>query len=323
MKEIRPVQLRDLQVLQRHFDESRGFNFEGKATKESLLQFSVLALCGEVGELANKIKKDVRAKMLDSTGTAGEDAAGELGDILAYLLKVANLLDEDLSVRYLRQMCENTLRFASQPSNKKSVVVLAGPSGAGKSTAVALLLERLPSLARYLEETEGNHYLYEALGAGGHSAVFKSQQWFLESQRKFVETTVDQSLVLMEQDPVAIVLIYAEKFFAEQKLQREEYAFLLQELLQLSMAMGSVRSSRLTIVLDAPGEVLHRRVSARSRVVPPKSWFEDVRSRFLALYSGKPNCVIVDTSLKSPAQIATGLWNRIEEWRVVGQCAKS
>jgi NTP pyrophosphatase (non-canonical NTP hydrolase) len=56
------------------------------------LTYSVLALCGETGELANKLKKHLRA------GTKPDSLvlADELGDVLWYVSAVARELGLDL-----------------------------------------------------------------------------------------------------------------------------------------------------------------------------------------------------------------------------------
>ncbi|MDA4130448.1 MAG: nucleoside triphosphate pyrophosphohydrolase family protein [Thaumarchaeota archaeon] len=62
------------------------------------LTYSVLALCGEAGELANKLKKSHR------TGTKPDELvlADELGDVLWYVASVAHELGMDLE--YIAQM---------------------------------------------------------------------------------------------------------------------------------------------------------------------------------------------------------------------------
>lgn len=52
------------------------------------LTYSVLALCGEAGELANKLKKHLRA----STDIDARLLADELGDVLWYVAAVASEL---------------------------------------------------------------------------------------------------------------------------------------------------------------------------------------------------------------------------------------
>lgn len=56
------------------------------------LTYTVLALCGEAGELANKLKKHLRARTEPNT----EVLADELGDVLWYVSAVAQELGTDL-----------------------------------------------------------------------------------------------------------------------------------------------------------------------------------------------------------------------------------
>jgi len=57
------------------------------------LTYAVLALCGEAGELANKLKKHLRA----GTPPNCEILQDELGDVLWYVAAVAQELGTDLN----------------------------------------------------------------------------------------------------------------------------------------------------------------------------------------------------------------------------------
>ncbi len=58
------------------------------------LTYAVLALCGESGELANKLKKHLRA----GTAVNAEGLADELGDVLWYVSAVAQELGYTLEL---------------------------------------------------------------------------------------------------------------------------------------------------------------------------------------------------------------------------------
>lgn len=59
------------------------------------LEYAVLGLCGEAGELANKVKKIIRGDYeLDFTHQ--EDLISEAGDVLWYLSAIANELHTTL-----------------------------------------------------------------------------------------------------------------------------------------------------------------------------------------------------------------------------------
>lgn len=55
---------------------------------DKALEYLMLGLCAEAGELANKIKKTIR----DNQEIAFEDAVGELGDVLWYLSELSKLI---------------------------------------------------------------------------------------------------------------------------------------------------------------------------------------------------------------------------------------
>lgn len=82
---------------------------DGNITRE--LVHHVLSLCGEAGELANKIKKlDRGTESLDDELFAF-DVRDELTDTFIYLLNVAALLKMDLLKEYLRKRDFNEKRF--------------------------------------------------------------------------------------------------------------------------------------------------------------------------------------------------------------------
>tara|TARA_R110000744_G_scaffold2814_2_gene11199 strand:- start:12045 stop:12416 length:372 start_codon:yes stop_codon:yes gene_type:complete len=53
---------------------------------------NVLGLVGEAGEIAEKVKKQIR----DGKPVSGEDAIKELGDVIFYVVALANYFDSDL-----------------------------------------------------------------------------------------------------------------------------------------------------------------------------------------------------------------------------------
>lgn len=67
---------------------------EGKimTTGDDRLVENVLGLVGEAGEIAEKVKKQVR----DGKLAVGEDIIKELGDVVFYLTALANYYDSDL-----------------------------------------------------------------------------------------------------------------------------------------------------------------------------------------------------------------------------------
>src|SRR5712664_2291786 len=114
-----------LQSLQLEFDKAHGFAEigalgmpsppanRGARSETGAAAFAALALAGECGEIANAIKKAVRAEHMDQDPKAHLDVAkGELADAFAYLLKLAAVLNTDLATEYLETVALNCLRFA-------------------------------------------------------------------------------------------------------------------------------------------------------------------------------------------------------------------
>jgi NTP pyrophosphatase (non-canonical NTP hydrolase) len=67
---------------------------EGKVmtTGNDRLIENVLGLVGEAGEIAEKVKKQIR----DGKPVSGEAAIKELGDVIFYVVALANYFDSDL-----------------------------------------------------------------------------------------------------------------------------------------------------------------------------------------------------------------------------------
>src|SRR4051812_11620080 len=96
---------KSLQEVQDRFDRDRDLDFEHTLDRTAAsasdtgfdrwlhnLEFAILALAGEVGELANLVKKARRQLWRAEPATLDLPAArSELADILSYTLKFANL----------------------------------------------------------------------------------------------------------------------------------------------------------------------------------------------------------------------------------------
>lgn len=71
------------------------------ATERECQQFLALALCGEAGEVAEKLKKAERAAWTDADEKDPDEyryeAVDELGDVLWYIARLADELDVHLS----------------------------------------------------------------------------------------------------------------------------------------------------------------------------------------------------------------------------------
>src|SRR6185503_10805791 len=113
------------------------------------------------------------------------------------------------------------------------------------------------------------------------------------------------SPIILDQDPSAVVLVYSQIFWGDGKMTEMQYASLLERLLQIEETLLRWRCPRTVLCLDAPAEVLHRRVAQRcgeSRT-PPITWFERVRARLLDIFARFPNALAVSTVDLSPEQV--------------------
>lgn len=68
------------------------------------LRFHVMALCGEVGEIANIVKKEWRGDEMDNN-TLKEKLADEKADVRTYLFRIEMLMGIDLD-----QACEKKVQ---------------------------------------------------------------------------------------------------------------------------------------------------------------------------------------------------------------------
>lgn len=91
-------------------DSHRWFeDYHFNHTQHELRVHYALGMCGEVGELANLVKKVNRGDM------DWEDAKMEIGeemaDVLTYLLNLAEDMDIDLEAEWASKRRQNELRF--------------------------------------------------------------------------------------------------------------------------------------------------------------------------------------------------------------------
>jgi NTP pyrophosphatase (non-canonical NTP hydrolase) len=107
------MELQDIVNLQKDFDATHQINFPWSepVTEKNpeLLSFLVLSLSGEVGELANNVKKVIRGDR--SLSDAKNEISEELTDVFIYILKLSYQLDIDLEQAYLQKLNINRQRF--------------------------------------------------------------------------------------------------------------------------------------------------------------------------------------------------------------------
>jgi len=109
------MELKEILKLQKEFDVKHriNFNWAEDISEKNLqhLQFLVLSLTGEVGEMANCVKKVIRG---DEQYNASKDRiAEELTDVFIYILKLAYQMNIDLEGHYLQKLESNKSRFKS------------------------------------------------------------------------------------------------------------------------------------------------------------------------------------------------------------------
>lgn len=75
------------------------------------LRHHVLGLCGEVGELANIVKKIDRGSMTLESEHHRDSLEDEVADVFIYLLNVVAILKMNLGKRYLNKQAFNQERF--------------------------------------------------------------------------------------------------------------------------------------------------------------------------------------------------------------------
>lgn len=99
-------------------DSERWFGDTGATHKD--LGFLVLALAGEVGELANIVKKVERGSLSVRDPKVRHDIVMETTDVFVYLLNVAALLNIDLERTYHMKRAENEKRFTQQRKEREA-----------------------------------------------------------------------------------------------------------------------------------------------------------------------------------------------------------
>lgn len=86
-----------------------------KFPKDIALSYCMIALSGEVGELANQYKKELRGDFTDAMKKADNrmKMIDELGDVLWYVAALADALGVDLETVYKMNKDKLTIRHAT------------------------------------------------------------------------------------------------------------------------------------------------------------------------------------------------------------------
>jgi NTP pyrophosphatase (non-canonical NTP hydrolase) len=90
----------------------------------SILHHTV-ALCGEVGEFANLVKKIDRGSLDPKDAKTRHEMTMELTDVYIYLLNLAGILGVDLEAAYKVKRAENERRFTEQRKEREARKVAA------------------------------------------------------------------------------------------------------------------------------------------------------------------------------------------------------
>lgn len=110
------MEIAELIARQKAFDEAHATKFEWaqqiSAQQTQPLLYIALALAGEVGELANVVKKLERGDY--DFAHAVPLLKEEIADVLIYLLKLAYQTDIDLEAAFLEKLHKNRTRFVDQ-----------------------------------------------------------------------------------------------------------------------------------------------------------------------------------------------------------------
>ena len=109
------MELKEIIRIQNTFDKShnKNFNWAEDISEENLqgLQFLTLSLAGEVGELANCVKKIIRGD--EQFELSKDKIREELTDVFIYTIKLAYQMNIDLEESYLQKLEINKTRFKS------------------------------------------------------------------------------------------------------------------------------------------------------------------------------------------------------------------
>ena len=174
------------------------------------------------------------------------------------------------------------------------ILTLAGASGVGKTTIARALAMEFPT---YIEVADANPQLQKFLKNDPAFNASANQNWFLNQYDSALASAIPTAPLVLDQDPIGVVRVYARLFHEQQSLSSNDYALLLVRLLNLESRILDWSGGRIMLLLDAPADVLHERVRQRGyRRTPPLEWFEMLRTYFARLTDGIPSVHRISTS---------------------------
>jgi thymidylate kinase/NTP pyrophosphatase (non-canonical NTP hydrolase) len=259
----------------------------------SRLEYSAIGLMGEVGEIANLIKKARREQALglEESRKLTSELPGEVADVLAYLLKLAGNGGIKPTQAYLEKMCHNAHRFYSK--SRPATITIAGPPGSGKTTLASALSEVMGPECIYIERPSENPFLDRLDSLAPQFDAGASQGWFLDTIANFVHESTD-SIVILDQDPTAIALVYGRLLYDQGFLSSTGYEQHLSALLSLEIDAAARLNGRVVLLLDAPPSQLALRCLQKSMPLD-ESFVGTLRERFISTFANLPNVIRIDT----------------------------
>jgi len=191
--------------------------------------------------------------------------------------------DDGLTGDRRREWAERELLSLARQSTvaetaSRRVVTLLGATGSGKTTIATLLARSFPT---YVERATANPELHKLLAGEASFDASHSQKWFTESVAQFIQSSQTDPLIILDQDPVAISLVYSKLFLASGHMTSDEYVKLLRLSIRIERELTRQDRRRSVVFLFADPQTLRARTVRRSMEsdvgVP---WYEDVHRRF-------------------------------------------
>lgn len=114
------MELKDLMGLCKALDEKHGFpvSFDNQLEKYNQITKDLVGLLGEVGEFANIVKKiNIKIEKKENykldTKQAENSLKEELADSLIYIIRIANILEIDLTTETLAKIERNKIKYGN------------------------------------------------------------------------------------------------------------------------------------------------------------------------------------------------------------------
>jgi hypothetical protein len=166
----------------------------------------------------------------------------------------------------------------------------------------------------YIEKFAENPHLSGVFKNPTQLACDNSQLWFLARYIEFLNDAGmgEAPVMVLDQDPSAIPLIYSAYFRDRGLLADAGYTLHLERLLELESELLRRSGRRVLILLDASTKVLHRRSLKKTPDYKLEiGWITEIQRRFQKVYARPSNVVRIDTTDLPPEQTATMVANEV------------